>query len=65
MSPDAVQTNERDFRTDMLAKGDVDKLELIKNKELVRVFIKPESLNKPYYVSRLKRPATGSKGTSL
>ncbi|GEO11954.1 ATP-dependent zinc metalloprotease FtsH [Segetibacter aerophilus] len=60
MSADAVKTNELEFRQQMLAKGDVEKLELIKNKESVRVYIKPESLGKPFYVSKLKRPATGN-----
>ena len=38
MSPDAVRTTELEFRQQMLAKGDVEKLDLIKNKELVRVY---------------------------
>ncbi|MDQ6814210.1 MAG: ATP-dependent zinc metalloprotease FtsH [Bacteroidota bacterium] len=63
MSPDAVRTTELDFRRDMLAKGDVEKLDLIKNKELVRVYIKPESLGKDYYTKGIKRPSNGiSKG---
>ena len=63
MSPDAVRTTELDFRRDMLAKGDVEKLDLIKNKELVRVYIKSESLGKDYYAKRIKRPSNGiSKG---
>jgi len=62
MSPDAVRTTELEFRQNMLAKGDVDKLDLIKNKELVRVYIKPDSLNKGYY-AKIKKPAAGtSKG---
>jgi cell division protease FtsH len=59
MSPDAVRTNELEFRQQMLAKGDVEKLDLIKNKELVRVYIKGESLSKPFYQSKLKRTSTG------
>jgi AFG3 family protein len=63
MSPDAVKTTELDFRREMLAKGDVEKLDLIKNKELVRVYIKAESLNKDYYAKKIKRPSTSaSKG---
>src|SRR3954469_22610707 len=62
MSPDAVRTTELEFRQNMLAKGDVDKLDLIKNKELVRVYIKQDSLNKSYY-SKIKKPSGGtSKG---
>ncbi|MCW3107195.1 MAG: hflB [Segetibacter sp.] len=63
MSPDAVRTTELEFRQQMLAKGDVEKLDLIKNKELVRVYVKSESLSKPFYTNKIKRPATGiSKG---
>ncbi len=58
MAPDAVRTTELEFRTTMLAKGDVEKLDLIKNKELVRVYIKPESLSKSFYVERLKRTSS-------
>ncbi len=63
MSPDAVRTTELEFRQQMLAKGDVEKLDLVKNKELVRVFIKRESLDRPFYTQKLKRPSSGlSKG---
>src|SRR6185312_12720358 len=48
-SPDAHQINELDFRKDMLTNGDVDKIDLISNKNLVRVYIKQDSLNKRYY----------------
>src|SRR6185437_12548586 len=48
-SPDAHQINELDFRKDMLANGDVDKIDLISNKQLVRVYIKKDSLSKRYY----------------
>lgn len=58
MNPDAVKTTELDFRKEMLAKGDVEKLDLIENKKLVRVYIKDESLGKPFYTSKLKQPIT-------
>ena len=48
-SPDAHQINDLDFRKDMLANGDVDKIDLVSNKQMVRVYIKKDSLNKPYY----------------
>lgn len=59
MTADAVKTTELEFRQQMLAKGDVEKLDLIKNKELVRVYIKPDSLSKPFYSQKIKRPTTG------
>ncbi len=57
MSPDAVQTTELEFRQQMLAKGDVEKLDLVKNKELVRVYVKRESLSRPFYTQKLKKPS--------
>ena len=59
MSPDSVRTNELEFRQQMLAKGDVEKLDLIKNKEMVRVYVKKESLSKPFYIEKIKRPSSG------
>ena len=56
-SPDAVETNELEFRQQMLAKGAVEKLDLIKNKDLVRVHIKKEGLNDPFFGQKLKKPA--------
>src|ERR1700749_3200191 len=48
-SPDAHQIDELDFRKLMLANGDVEKIDLISNKQLVRVYIKKDSLTKAYY----------------
>ncbi|MBS1664208.1 MAG: AAA family ATPase, partial [Bacteroidetes bacterium] len=48
-SPDAHQIDELDFRKSMLANGDVEKIDLISNKQLVRVYIKKDSLSKAYY----------------
>ncbi|WP_207495184.1 ATP-dependent zinc metalloprotease FtsH [Aridibaculum aurantiacum] len=59
MTPDAVRTTELEFRQQMLAKGDVEKLDLVKNKELVRVYVKKEALSKPFYSQKIKRPSTG------
>ncbi|MBA2761234.1 MAG: AAA family ATPase, partial [Segetibacter sp.] len=57
MSPDAVPTTELEFRQQMLAKGDVEKLDLVKNKELVRVYVKRENLSRPFYTQKLKKPS--------
>ena len=59
MSPDANKTTELEFRQKMLANGDVEKLDLVKNKELVRVYIKKESLDKPFYEQKVKKTTTG------
>ena len=45
--------SEQEFRNQMLEKGDVAKLVLVTNKNLVRVYIKKDSLEKPYYKEKL------------
>lgn len=60
LSPDAVKTSVLEFRSEMLAKGDVSKLDLVKNKELVRVYIKSDSLQKSYYKDKLKKVASNN-----
>ena len=47
--------SEQEFRTQMLEKGDVAKLVLVTNKNLVRVFIKKDSLEKAYYKDKLSK----------
>src|SRR5258708_17783966 len=55
LSPDAHQVDEYNFRRDMLANGDVAKIDLISNKQLVRVYIKKDSLQKSYYTNQLNK----------
>jgi len=52
-SPESSQISEMEVKENMLAKGDVERLDLIRNKELVRVYIKSDSINKEYYVKKL------------
>src|SRR5690349_23427864 len=54
-APDARRTTFNEFNTQMLAKGDVEKIILISNKNLVRVFIQKDSLKKPYYQTKLPK----------
>src|SRR5919112_6845998 len=62
-SPDAKQIeSEMEFRTKMLEAGDVEKLVIVTNKNLVRVYIKSEALNnKPYYREKLGKSWTSVK----
>jgi AFG3 family protein len=53
-TPESTQTFEQEFRQKMLLEGDVEKLELVKNKDLIRVYIKPDRISKPFYVSKFK-----------
>src|SRR4249920_540976 len=49
-TPDARHLeSEMEFRNNMLEKGDVARLVLVTNKNLVRVYIKKDSLEKPLY----------------
>jgi AFG3 family protein len=55
-TPDAKPLDsEQEFRTKMLETGDVAKLVIVTNKNLVRVYIKKESLNKPYFREKLAK----------
>ena len=53
-TPTAEDTSQQEFYG-MLSKGDVDKIDVISNKNLVRVYIKADSVKKPYYQSRLNK----------
>jgi len=55
---DAIKTSKKDFMEEMYAKGDVSRIAEVRNKEMVRVYIKTESLKKPYYVEKFKAVAT-------
>ncbi|SJZ62183.1 ATP-dependent zinc metalloprotease FtsH [Sediminibacterium ginsengisoli] len=61
LPPDVARTSEQEFRTNMLAKGDVQKMVLVKNKEVVRVYIKPDSLYKEFYVKQFKQQISKEK----
>ena len=55
-SPEAKPIeSEQEFRTHMLETGDVSKLVIVTNKNLVRVYIKSDSLKKPYYQEKLSK----------
>ncbi|CAN5837609.1 ATP-dependent zinc metalloprotease FtsH [soil metagenome] len=54
-SVDSGSITPQDFKNEMLAKGDVEKIDLIKNKELVRVYIYKDSLKKQYYQQKLNK----------
>ncbi|MBN8837012.1 MAG: ATP-dependent zinc metalloprotease FtsH [Sphingobacteriia bacterium] len=53
-SPESSKVSELEMRKNMLLKGDVDHFDLVKNKEVVRVYIKSDSIVKPYYEERFK-----------
>lgn len=55
LSADAANTTEQEFRSKMLAQGDVQRLDFVTNKEIVRVYIQADSLKKDFYVQKFKR----------
>ena len=54
--PDVQKTTEQEFKERMLKGGDVNKIDKVRNKELVRVYIKPESLSKDFYRTKFQQP---------
>ncbi|MDE3235052.1 MAG: ATP-dependent zinc metalloprotease FtsH [Bacteroidota bacterium] len=60
-SPESTRISEQEMKQDMLAKGYVERLDLVRNKELVRVYIKPDSIVKPYFEQRFKQKLDPSK----
>jgi cell division protease FtsH len=66
-NPESSKVSELEVRQHMLNKGDVDHFDLVKNKEVVRVYIKADSITKPYYQERFKKKydPTAIKGVPL
>jgi cell division protease FtsH len=54
----ALKTNKKTFLEQMYKGGDVSKLVDVRNKMLVRVYIKPDSLQKAYYQAKFKEART-------
>ncbi|HKP31153.1 MAG TPA: ATP-dependent metallopeptidase FtsH/Yme1/Tma family protein, partial [Chitinophagaceae bacterium] len=53
-SQDAKKITSKDFK-EMLVKDDVDKIVIINNKNLVRVYLKPSAVSKPEYKEKLTK----------
>lgn len=61
-APDAKPIeSEQEFRNNMLERGDVEKLVIVTNKNIVRVYIKKDSLQKPYYQDKMEKGFQASK----
>jgi AFG3 family protein len=54
-SPDLNSTSQQEFFKEMLAQGDVEKIEEVRNRDAVRVYIKSDSIKKDFYVKKLKK----------
>jgi AFG3 family protein len=55
-APDVKSITEQQFKEVMLKGGDVEKIDKVRNKELVRVYIKADSLSKPFYKDKFQQP---------
>ncbi len=61
LKPEMAKLGEREVKDSMLLKGDIEKIEIVKVKDIVRIYIVPESINKPYYKKRFKEKYTPEK----
>ncbi len=61
MAPDITTTTEQEFKQIMLLHGDVERLDFVDNKQTVRVYIKPDSIEKDFYVQKFKTKMTKAK----
>ncbi len=55
LKPEAAKLTEQDVKQNMILTGDVEKLDLVKNKDIVRVYIKSDSIGKAYYKNKFKQ----------
>lgn len=53
-APELKVITEKQFRDNILLQGDVKKLDLVKNKEQVHVYVRKEVLTKDFYVKQFK-----------
>ncbi|MFZ6025332.1 MAG: ATP-dependent zinc metalloprotease FtsH [Bacteroidota bacterium] len=53
-APELKVITEKQFRENILVQGDVQKLDLVKNKEQVHVYVKKDALSKDFYVKQFK-----------
>lgn len=54
-TPELTTTTEQEFKQVMLMRGDVERIDLVQNKEIVRVYIKSDRIHNDYYVQKFKK----------
>jgi len=54
VTPDATQITDLQFKQQMLSRNHVERVEPVRNKDLVRVYMRPDSLSLPFYRALLK-----------
>ncbi len=65
LAPDLYKSTEQEFKQKMLIVGDVERLDLITNKNVVRVYIKPDSVSKEFYVQKFSKALTKEKAKGV
>jgi cell division protease FtsH len=65
LAPDLFKSTEQEFKQKMLIVGDVERLDLITNKNVVRVYIKPDSVSKEFYVQKFSKALTKEKAKGV
>ncbi len=53
-SPESSVISQQEVFNNMLAQGDVERIDQVDNKNIVRIYIKSDSISKPYYEKKLK-----------
>ena len=61
LKPELAKLSEQEVFRNMLSKGDIEKIEIVKVKDIVRIYIKPDSIVKPFYEKRFKTKYVPSK----
>ena len=61
LKPELAKLSEQEVFQNMLSKGDIEKIEIVKVKDIVRIYIKPDSIVKPFYEKRFKTKYVPSK----
>lgn len=54
-APELTTITEQEFKQVMLKRGDVERIDLVQNKDIVRVYMKPDSIHKDYYLQKFKK----------
>ena len=55
-SSDIYETTEQEFKEKMIAAGDVEKMDFVQSKQVIRVYIKSDSLVKALYQKKSPKP---------
>ena len=55
LKPETAKLSEQEVKENMLLQGDIEQLDVVKIKDVVRVYIKSDSIKKPFYAKRFPK----------